>query len=226
MTGGHTHIAVGLSGGAMAVYDEETFEQIKFAIHCKEDIDELKYAPNGKYLAVGSHDNYVDLLDVANDYAMLCRLAGHSSYIKHIDWSADSTMLQTNCGAHELLYWKLWDPHPEGEGGGGPVALRPRQEKTSSAMRDVKWHSQTTLFGWHMRGLWPEDADGTDVNACARSNVGSRDLVATSDDFGKVKLFRYPCASNGAPSKSFSGHAAHVTPGFLSRRAPKQPAVS
>ena len=78
-------------------------------------------------------------------------------------------------------------------------------------MRDVEWASQTTLFGWHMRGIWPEDADGTDVNACARSNQGERQLIATADDFGKVKLFRYPCIVPYADHKPYSGHSSHVT---------------
>ena len=78
-------------------------------------------------------------------------------------------------------------------------------------MRDARWHTQTALFGWHMRGIWPEDADGTDINACCRSNTGKRELLATADDFGKLKLFRYPCVNPGAAFKDFSGHSSHVT---------------
>ena len=114
---------------------------------------------------------------------------------------------QSNCGAHELLYWKVWDSHPED----GRQVLRPGQVKTTNAMRDVKWQSQSTLFGWHMRGIWPEDADGTDVNACCRSNTGDRDLLATADDFGKVKLFRYPCIVPRADHRPYGGHSSHVT---------------
>ena len=39
--------------------------------------------------------------------------------------------------------------------------------------------------------MWPEGADGTDVNACCRSN--QQNLVASADDFGKVNLYSYPC---------------------------------
>ncbi len=38
-------------------------------------------------------------------YARIARCAGHSSYITHIDWSADSRLIQSNCGAYELLYF-------------------------------------------------------------------------------------------------------------------------
>ena len=33
------------------------------------------------------------------------RLLGHSSAVTSLDWSADSQLLQTACGAHEILYW-------------------------------------------------------------------------------------------------------------------------
>ena len=29
---------------------------------------------------------------------------GHSSYITHLDWSLDGRIIQSNCGAYELLY--------------------------------------------------------------------------------------------------------------------------
>ena len=39
-------------------------------------------------------------------------------------------------------------------------------------------------------GIWPDNADGTDINACAKSNDGT--LIASADDFGKVNLLEYP----------------------------------
>lgn len=38
--------------------------------------------------------------------------------------------------------------------------------------------------------MWPEYADGTDINAVCRNAEAS--LLASGDDFGKVKLFLYP----------------------------------
>jgi echinoderm microtubule-associated protein-like 1/2 len=39
-------------------------------------------------------------------------------------------------------------------------------------------------------GIWPESADGTDINTVAKSN--DSELLATGDDYGKVNLFSYP----------------------------------
>ena len=40
-------------------------------------------------------------------------------------------------------------------------------------------------------GIWPEGADGTDVNGCNRNHKAT--LLASADDFGKVNLYQYPC---------------------------------
>ena len=78
-------------------------------------------------------------------------------------------------------------------------------------MRDEEWATQSCIYGWHVRGVWPEGADGTDINACGRSNEGTRELLVTSDDFGKVKLFRYPSIVPNADHKPYNGHSSHVT---------------
>jgi hypothetical protein len=36
-------------------------------------------------------------------------------------------------------------------------------------------------------------------------------LVATGDDFGKVKLFSYPCTAPQAPFRFTNAHSSHVT---------------
>lgn len=51
--------------------------------------------------------------------------------------------------------------------------------------------SEALSVNVYFTGIWPEGADGTDVNACSRSNNES--YLATADDFGKVNLYKYPC---------------------------------
>jgi hypothetical protein len=38
-------------------------------------------------------------------YARIARCSGHSSYVRHLDWSANSRVVQSSCGAYELLYF-------------------------------------------------------------------------------------------------------------------------
>lgn len=57
-------------------------------------------------------------------------------------------------------------------------------------MRDIDWATNTCTITFNTVGIWPENADGTDVNTCDRSRNSK--LLATGDDFGKVKLYSYP----------------------------------
>lgn len=70
----------------------------------------LCFFPDGAYLAIGSHDNYIYIFAVSEEgkqYKKHGRLSGHSSYITHLDWSKDSQHLQSNSGDYEILYCKL-----------------------------------------------------------------------------------------------------------------------
>ena len=58
-------------------------------------------------------------------------------------------------------------------------------------LKDEKWASWTCALGWSVKGIFPPAADGSDINAVARSPSGN--VSATGDDFGTVKLFKYPC---------------------------------
>ncbi|KAL3230278.1 hypothetical protein MRX96_048493 [Rhipicephalus microplus] len=119
---------------------------------------------------------------------------GHSSFVIHLDWAVDSTYLRSCSGDYELLYWN---------------ALVCRQVTNMSITRDLKWHTQTCTIGFSVYGIWPENADGTDINTCSRSHSGR--LLATGDDFGKVRLFSYPASLPKCLSHMYGGHSSHVT---------------
>lgn len=59
-------------------------------------------------------------------------------------------------------------------------------------MRDTEWASQSCTLSFETVGIWPEGADGTDVNCSARSR--DKNLIATGDDFGKVKIYSFPAS--------------------------------
>ncbi|KAM4597691.1 echinoderm microtubule-associated protein-like 2 [Polymixia lowei] len=76
-------------------------------------------------------------------------------------------------------------------------------------VRNLPWATSTCTLGFSTFGVWPDGADGTDINAVCRSHDSS--LLASADDFGKVHLFSFPCSQPRAPSHMYGGHSSHVT---------------
>ena len=128
----------------------------------------------------------------------------HSSAVLHVDFTADGKYFQTNCQASELLFG-----YPD----------TGKQETSATKVADyncdlgeedgLQWATQTCKLGWSVQGIWPHGSDTTDVNAVDRSS--DHKLLATADDFGLVKLFRFPCVEERSKFRSFEGHSSHVT---------------
>jgi microtubule-associated protein-like 6 len=56
--------------------------------------------------------------------------------------------------------------------------------------------------------------DGSDINGVARTKQPHKDgyhLLATADDFSKVKVFRYPSMIEESEFVEGTGHSSHVT---------------
>ena len=181
--------------GAVKVLDAETLAVVaEVPLKAGKDVRDMKWSPDGHTIAVGAADQLVSLIDVAG-YKIRAVCKGHSSSITHIDFTADSRSLHTNCQAYELLFWNVENGKQDPGG--------------ASGLKDAEWASWTATLGWPVQGIWPAAADGTDINAVDRSHSGK--LLATADDFGQVKLFNYPCIKPGAGFKAFGGHSSHVT---------------
>ncbi|GFT82787.1 echinoderm microtubule-associated protein-like 1 [Nephila pilipes] len=190
-------VALATTSGRWSVLDATTRQIYSMHADGSEVIDCIKYSPDGRFLAVGSHDNYIYVYQVDDEYKKYNRIGrcmGHSSFITHLDWSDDSTYIQTNSGDYEQLFWN---------------AGVCRQVSNMSIARDLKWTTQTCTIGFSVLGIWPENADGSDVNTASRSH--NQKLVATGDDFGKVNIYSYPACQPKSPHHSYGGHSSHVT---------------
>ncbi|MGH0163670.1 UNVERIFIED_CONTAM: hypothetical protein FKN15_045684 [Acipenser sinensis] len=180
------------------VLDIETKDIVSDYTDGNEQLSVVRYSPDGSYLAVGSHDNFIYIYTVAENgrrYTRFGRCTGHSSFITHLDWSKESKFIMSNSGDYEILYWDV---------AGGCKLLRNRFDS-----KDREWASYTCVLGFHVIGVWLEGSDGTDINALCRSH--NERVVAVADDFCKVHLFQYPCPKPKAPSHRYDGHGSHVT---------------
>merc|ERR1711871_192801 len=168
---------------------------------CRTAVVEMRFSPDGEYLAVASHDQSILIIRT-----MCCKvihqLSGHSARIVHMDWSVDSKILQSNCIGGEIMYWSAVD----------------NGKQIRSTFDDVeantKWATWTCTLGFPVMGIWADGASLSDVNACDVSP--DRRYLVTADDqgtcvgSGAVKLFNAPCVVEDAPHREYSGHSSQV----------------
>ncbi|XP_017783168.1 PREDICTED: echinoderm microtubule-associated protein-like 2 isoform X2 [Nicrophorus vespilloides] len=189
-------VVVGCLDGQWLVFDTQSREFLGKYKDGDEPIQTITFSPDGNLLAVGSRDNNIYIYQVSEQYrfSRIGKCLGHSSFITHIDWAEDNQSLRSNSGDYELLYWN---------------ATTCRQIVQSSTMKDIKWATNTCTLSFGTVGIWPENADGTDVNACCTNSVDT--LMATGDDFGKIKLYSYPVSQPKSLNHVYGGHSSHVT---------------
>ncbi|XP_063764918.1 echinoderm microtubule-associated protein-like 1 isoform X8 [Eleginops maclovinus] len=190
-------VAIGTQTGRWLVLDTDSKDLVTVHTDGNEQLSVVCYGPDGNFMAVGSHDNYIYIYAVAENgrkYSRVGKCSGHSSFITHLDWSVDSQYLVSNSGDYEILYW---------------IPSVCKQVVSVETTRDIEWATHTCTLGFMVFGLWPDGSDGTDINAVCRSS--DKSLLVTGDDFGKVHLFSYPCSQFRAASHVYGGHSSHVT---------------
>ena len=128
-------------------------------------------------MTVGAHDNVILVYDVASKFKTFKRLKGHHSTVPHIDYTENSGAIQSDSTSYEILYYD--------------IASGKQMTSGATAFKDEKWATWTCTLGWPVQGIWPPCSGGSDINSLDRSV--DRTVIATGDDFGKVKLFKYPC---------------------------------
>lgn len=191
-------------GGIVRIYtvsQGSKMEVVKVAERqdAKQWISDLKFSNDSRVLVAGAHDCKIYIYNVGQkdgkvELQLKHTFGKHNSVINHVDLSNDGRYMQSNCSAYELLFCEV---------------ATGKQITAASELKDVKWQTWTCTLGWPVQGIWQTGMDGSDINAVSRSNSGH--LLVTSDDFGKVNLFRYPVVdTTKSKSLSYSGHSSHV----------------
>lgn len=187
-----SHLAISIVGGKLVVLSSDLKDEIANVSIAKEWCQCMSYSLDGLTLAMGSHDSNIYLLD-SKSYSVRSVCKKHHSYITALDFSKDSSTLQSTSGDYELLFWSTKNG---------------QQITSATAVKDVQWATWTLPYGFPVQGIFPPQSDGTDINAVDKSPRDN--LLVTGDDFRRVKLFQYPCVKEGSHFKENKGHAEHV----------------
>jgi len=184
--------------GKWVVIDTDDYQVSHEARDSTKWLTDIKYSPNGNLIAIGSFDNKVYVYSVSDGYALNAVISQHQSFITSVDFSEDSAWLQSNCGGLELNFFEadtgLYIP-------------------AASRLRDTTWASQTCTLGWPVQGIWPPQKDGTECTTCDSNLFRGEDgtIIATGDNYGRIRLFRYPSTSAFASSKLYWASANPIT---------------
>ncbi len=83
------------------------------------------------------------------------------------------------------------------------------QVKDEDIHDQVVWSQWTSIFGEEVIGIWPASSSKNFVNCAHLASAANK--LATGDDDGAVKLYRFPCLEKDAKFESFYGHSSNIT---------------
>ncbi|GMH62047.1 hypothetical protein TrLO_g8072 [Triparma laevis f. longispina] len=183
------NLCLGLDNGGCAIFDLYLEVQAAFQ-HCKEAVTTCKYSPNGKILAVGSADTNIYLYDPAKNYARTGVCRGHTAPVTHMDFTTHSRILQSNDADLNVCFWDEFGDDTE-----PPVGKK-------------YWGRTSCTVSWQVAGLWP-DSEGGEITTI---NIDpNTDVLAAGDEFGRIRLYNYPCTEGGQLNLTFQGHCGPIS---------------
>eukprot|EP01147_Barroeca_monosierra_P006723 gene6723-357_t len=186
---GHEIVVAGKSGRIFVISSdlETVIHQIK---HRDSAIDVIIFTERG-ILLTGSSDGYIDSFDPKANYKCVNSNNVCDSFIAHIDLVDNHDIVLVTTGTGDLIYVHLND-------------LQVIQTQSQLKYRPT---THTSPMLPDLKGIWGHYSDSNDINIA--THLGN--TVATGDDYGNVKLFKYPCPEPGALRRTYRGHSAHVT---------------
>lgn len=203
--------AIGLGGGSanesertldgsFQILDSETFSLIYHGRDSQQWITDIKYSPDGKYIAVASFDAKIYVYDATRDFVLHAISKRHNGFVTHLDFSLDGTKLMSNSGIFELYFHAMDGPNfKDGDD---------TKELDPDNARDIDWPTKSCTLAWYTRGAWAVEARPVPLNAVHVSDDSSL-LVGGYND-GRIKLFKFPAWTKGQESVELLGHAPQI----------------
>jgi len=167
-----------------------------------EGVSYMRFNEDDSILAVAHMDANLYLFSIkaeAGNFSLVpWKPATHRAAPTHMQWNADGTMIKAFTRDYEVAHWRVdrvmrclkFYPHiPDPD--------------------EVKWAGDPLVAGWDVEGCYLKEWDGTDLNDVTLSDDGL--FLAAGDDFGLVRLYKYPAVSNKPEvHKKYKGHSSFV----------------
>ena len=198
------------ASGDLVLLDSENLHLLYELSVAKDSISDVSWSFDACMIAVASHDKCIYLVAFKIEPELKLEtqfiLEGHAGDVQHVSFSRDGEWLMSNDIAGDLHFWST-------------VTGKDASRKMPDSIRKAKWFPNKCPLNWAAIGIWPEDANKLDINACetrgdymnGESNELGGDYIVSADEFGNVKLFNAPITQWCAPSMVHRGHSAHVT---------------
>lgn len=198
------------ASGNLVLLDSENLHLLYELNVATDSVSDVSWSLRASMIAVASHDKciYIVAVEIEPELKLVTRnvLEGHAGDVQHVSFSRDGEWLMSNDIAGDLHFWST-------------VSGKDASMNIPDSMRKAQWFPNKCPLNWAALGIWPEDANKLDINACetrgdyvnGESNELGGDYIVSADEFGNVKLFNAPVTQWCAPSMVHRGHSAHVT---------------
>ena len=140
----------------------------------RQKVLDLQISPDNTMLAVACADRLVHVFAVRGAGGAARSLAGlltpkgtcrgHAGTVLRVDWSLDSSRLQSESDAYDTILWDM---------GRVDSAGRFAQARSAQEHADLAWATRRCLLTWHASGLHSPSADLYRTLSLGRSMVGS-----------------------------------------------------
>ena len=136
----------------------------------------MKFAPNCTTIATAAADSCVYIYDTTKKYKLLKKLKAHNPIV-HIDYSEDSEVIQATTAAMTLACFSV------------------NSGKKFEAGTEIEWSTHTCPAGPLVQGIFPKGILRENIGAVDRAS--DKSTLASADENGQVRLFKYPCPIEG-----------------------------
>jgi WD40 repeat protein len=130
--------ATATKDGAFMILNAHTLDILHEDRKAKLWITDIKYSPSGRVFVLASKDGCL-YAHHAETFALLKTMKAHSSGagVMHFDFSADGNVIRACAVLYELYFLRVSDGELISNG---------------NTVRDVEWHTATSIYGWNVKG--------------------------------------------------------------------------